>query len=118
MFYLGDKIYKYDNVSKRNFFLFVKNDIYLALPSVSYAMWDLVPWPGIEPETWASCLGSVESYTGPPGKPLKEKFPSIVAQVRKFSYHSQVLLLAWLTINRKTCPFVDDLCFVFFVFLG
>ena len=63
MVYLGDKIYKYDNFSKRNFFLFLKKYIYLALLSLSCGMWDLVPWPGIEPETWAFCLDSVESYT-------------------------------------------------------
>ena len=29
-------------------FFFFKN-IYLAVPSLSYGMWDLVPWPGVEP---------------------------------------------------------------------
>ena len=43
LFYLGDKIYKYDNFSKRNVFFFFKKDIYLALPSLSRGMWDLVP---------------------------------------------------------------------------
>ena len=37
---------------------FLKN-IYVAAPGVSCGIWDLVPWPGIEPR--AICIGSMES---------------------------------------------------------
>ena len=41
-------------------------NIYLAMPGLSCSMWDLVPWPGIEPGSPA--LGAWVLATGPPGK--------------------------------------------------
>ena len=41
--------------------------IYLAVPNNNCSMWDLVPWPGIEPGPPA--LGAQVLTTGPPGSP-------------------------------------------------
>ena len=49
-------------------FFFLYLIIYLAAPDLSCSMWDLVPWPGIEPG--APYFGSRVLATGPPGKSL------------------------------------------------
>ena len=37
--------------------------IYLAVPGLSYGMWDLVPWPGIKPRPYALGAWSLSHWT-------------------------------------------------------
>ena len=79
------------------------------MQTLSYGVWDLVPWPGIEPGPPALALLSLLA-TGPPGKSQDSLFfkkkVSLQSHLNALISHFVQSHLVWFTVNLRIlfCP--------------
>ena len=99
---------------------------YAAAPGLSCSMWDLVPWPGIEPRIPDCGLGV--SATEPPGKcrdPIANQHPVHPARLTDlfshyifiyltYSFVSYLLWYSWSEITYLEFTFVSTLIWIYF----